>query len=191
MGNPGGGVDWDPSHTSLGTQLKNAGVGVNVLNPAQAVGQTMKDNGLGFDSDWRNSTLGQATQGNWNKVGNDVAGNFMQSINPRTLGHDMGPLTEAFSANDYISGRTQAQGRENEKQNQIAEENQRAQAAQEAAARQAAQLAAQQAADQRNRDYLGSQASAQASQADEDAFLAARNAARRARGNPIFGAYNG
>ena len=48
---------------------------------------------------------------------------------------------------------------------------------------------AQRAKDKQNQDYLKSQQTMTQGVADEDAFIQARNAARKAKGNSLFGAW--
>lgn len=138
---------------------------------------------MGDNADPRKSSLGKLWSGDTGGFGSDVASGFGQVV-------DKGQKVNEFMLNPVgtvAKGYGDATGGGNVSTDPSDEFY-----AGQAAESQAAQAeAAQRARDKQNQDYLKSQQTVASGIADEDAFMQARNAARRAKGNKLFGAFNG
>lgn len=170
MGNSGGGggIDWDPFHSTLGTAVSG--------NPGAAWEQVKSS------INPADSTAGTLLKGNIGKAGQDIAGGIQNGINANLdiLGAGVTGVPGAIY---------QQQGREAAQRQQVDRAN--AAGANQQAIDQQMQANATAAANQKNMDYQSQQANMNASLGAEDAYNRARNAARQARGTALFGAYNG
>jgi len=184
MGDSGGGgngfnINWNPGDSTLGRTISGQ------------QGGAFKG---GIDWDPRNSTMGQAAQGNWGEVGRGVTGGIQDAanFNKNLLGGLAAPGAALYGGVDSMFGTPQAALRK--KHDDAAST---AQGAQEQAQgnyqkqQEAYNQQQQKASTDANNAYQSQQATLNQSLADEDAFTAARNAARRAKGTSLFGAYNG
>jgi hypothetical protein len=173
MGQTASNINWNPGDSTLGRTLTgqegSAFKDPNIWNPAQ-------------------STLGQFAQGNYDNALNQTMGGIGNAVN---VGNDLGktlwnPIGAGLDLGNSIGGQTQARNRQKQdEQNQAADYAgvQRDQQAQEQARQQ--QAAAQKA----QQDKLNSYNLQQQTASEADAFTQARNAARRAKGTTLFGAW--
>lgn len=140
--------------------------------------------------DWNplNSTPGQAVRGNWGEAGRGAMGGIENAaaLSGQLASAALNPTGAIDSLSQSISGETQAAQRRKRdlagvdaRDAQLASER----AAADAQARQTAE------ANKRNQDYQSQQASMSAALGAEDAFTKARNAARKAKGTQLFGAF--
>lgn len=142
--------------------------------------------------DWNplNSTLGQLAQGNYGEAGRGAAGGVQNLANTwKDIG--MGFVNPGAAYKDIygsISGETGA--RQRREQDIFGQQQDQARRQAEYAGWNQ-QMNQQQAAQKRNQDYLNRYSADQAATADADAYQRAKDAARRAKGTQLFGAYNG
>jgi len=175
MGDTAKNIDWNPANSTLGQTFTGGGGSVfksDVLDPRQ-------------------STLGQFAQGNYGNALNQTVGGIGKGLKAGwdIQGGVLNPLGGINDVSAGVSGAPQAEKRrQQDQQNQAADYMgvQRDQQAQEMQRQQQEQQAAAQKAQQ---DKLNQYNLSQQSIADEDAFTKARNAARRAQGQTLFGAW--
>ncbi len=173
MGDTVSNINWNPGDSTLGRTLTGQD------------GSAFKDPNI---YDPRQSTLGQYAQGNYGEALNQTMGGIG---NVRNVGNDLGktlwnPIGAGLDLGNSIGGQPQAtKRRQQDEQNQAAdyagfqkEQNAQAVARDQQAAAQKAQ-----------QDKLNSYNLQQQTASEEDAFTQARNAARRARGTTLFGAW--
>ncbi len=168
--------------------MGGANIDWNLANSTAARTLTGQSGGAfsgGVDWDPRNSMLGQAAQGNWGEAGRGAMGGLQNAagFNAQLLGGLASPAASIAGLVDSASGQPQAAARH--KKDELSSEQLGAQQQGERQAGEAQQARA--AADaRRNAEFLTGQATANQTAADEDAFTAARNASRRARGNTLY-----
>lgn len=158
-------------------------------NPAESpIWKGQQDNDIG------NSTLGQFWKGNYAEAGRGAAGGVGNLSNiSKDLGMGLAnPIKGVGDLGNALGGQPQAEDRFQEKRRGIdAENSKREQMDRYQSQQNEMNLQRQQADNKRNSDYLQGVETQKKGTADEDAFNRARLAARRAKGNTLFGAYNG
>lgn len=177
MGDTASGINWNPGDSIFSRTI-------------------MGQNGGAFKGgvDWNpgNSTLGQAAQGNWGEAGRGLAGGVQNSmnLNKDLLGGLAAPLGGIRDVGESMFGTPQAAMRKRRDDLNAAQQGAQEQAQgnqqRQQEAYNAQQLASQ---NQANQAYQTGQATQDQSLAAEDAFTQARNAARKAKGQTLFGGW--
>lgn len=180
MGNTASNINWNPGDSTLGRTISGQS------------GGAFKG---GVDYNPADSTAGAFANGNYGDAANQAAGGLGNIV--KTGGDlSMALLNPAGGVSDLynsISGTPQAAQRTATDRAgaaaQGAQEQQYGQQQQANAAANAAQQAATNTANTTNQTYLTNQANTLQAQQGEDAFNAARNAARQKNGTTLYGGW--
>ncbi len=176
MGDTAKNINWNPGDSSASRAIMGQSGGIK-------------------GADWNplNSTTGQVAQGNYGAL----RGPLQNSVNftKDLLGGIAAPLSGIQDLGASAAGIPQAAARHEKDlasaQVQGAQEQAYGQQQQGLAQQQQATDAAQQATNDANALYQKNQAGLTDTLNSENAFNAARNAARKAKGNTLYGAWNG
>lgn len=173
MGDTRTNIDWDPSHSTIGQTITGQS------------GSAFKNPDI---YDPNQSTGAQFAKGNYGEAANQALGGAKNLVQ---LGWNMeegmlNPFKQAGDTYDTISGKPQAEKRHDQDVKNQTADYEGVQRAQEIQRQQQEQQASAQKAQQ---DKLSAYNLQQQGVADEDAFTKARNAAIKAKGQTLFGAW--